>query len=104
MLYEVITTTLFAPLAKHGLGVRSTSSRDLAILGSPSGGHGLFTPGPSLDDLGDLDVWRRIVWLDVLGKALAERGQKVRLAVGLADMDDRALAAAREAKISVGVV
>jgi len=97
-----LSTTLFAPLAKHGLGVRSTSSRDLAILGSPSGGHGLFTPGPSLDDLGDLDVWRRIVWLDVLGKALAERGQKVRLAVGLADMDDRALAAAREAKISVG--
>jgi len=93
-----LSTTLFAPQARHGLGVRSVASERTEILGSPATGHALFTPGPSLDDLGDLDVWRRIVWLDVLGRALAERGQKVRLAVGLADMDDRALAAAREVK------
>lgn len=93
-----LSTTLFAPPCRQGLCVRSVASECLEFLGSPAGGHGLFTPGPSLDDLGDLDVWRRIVWLDVLGRTLSERGEKVRLAVGLADMDDRALAAAREAK------
>jgi len=96
-----LSTTLFAPPARHGLGVRSVATGCLEILGSPSGGHALFTPGPSLDELGDLEVWRRIVWLDVLAKALADRGQNVRLAVGLADMDDRALAAAREAKVGL---
>jgi cysteinyl-tRNA synthetase len=96
-----LSTTLFSPLARHGLGVRSVATGCLECLGSPAGGHALFTPGPSLDDLGDLDVWRRVVWLDVLAKALIERGQNVRLAVGLADMDDRALAAAREAKVGL---
>lgn len=97
-----LSTTLFAPPARHGLGVRSVATGCLEILGCPAGGHALFTPGPSLDALGDLDVWRRIVWLDVLARALAERGQTVRMAVGLADMDDRALAAAREAKVAAG--
>lgn len=96
-----LSTTLFSPLARHGLGVRSVAAGCLECLGSPAGRHALFTPGPSLDDLGDLDVWRRVVWLDVLAKALIERGQNVRLAVGLADMDDRALAAAREAKVGL---
>lgn len=97
-----LSTTLFAPPARHGLGVRSVASECLEILVSPAGGHALFTPGPSLDELGDLEVWRRIVWLDVLTRALAERGQPARMAVGLADMDDRALAAAREAKVPAG--
>ena len=96
-----LSTTLFSPLARHGLGVRSVATGCLECLGSPAGGHALFTPGPSLDALGDLDVWRRVVWLDVLAKALIDRGQSVRLAVGLADMDDRALAAAREAKVGL---
>lgn len=93
-----LSTTLFAPPAKHGIAVRSVATGNAEYLGTPAGGHALFTPGPSLDELGDLETWRRIVLLDVLGRALSERGQNVRLAVGLADMDDRALAAAREAK------
>ncbi|NCU20019.1 cysteine synthase, partial [Candidatus Falkowbacteria bacterium] len=93
-----LSTSLFAPPAKHGLGVRSVSTGAVEILDSPAGGHALFTPGPSLDDLGELDAWRRMVWMDVLGRALSARGLAARLAVGLADMDDRALAAAREVK------
>jgi cysteinyl-tRNA synthetase len=93
-----LSTTLFAPPARQGLGVRSVASECLEILGSPPGGHALFTPGPSLDRLGDLDVWRRVVWLDVLGRALAERGQPARMAVGLADMDARARPAAGAAR------
>jgi len=95
-----LSTTLFAPPARQGLGVRNVATGCLEILASPAGGHALFTPGPSLDALGDLDVWRRIVWLDVLGRALAERGQPARVAVGLADMDDRALACARQSGLS----
>jgi len=97
-----LSTTLFSPQDRHGLGVRSVATGCLECLGSPAGGHALFTPGPSLDELGELDAWRRIVWLDVLGKALAERGGSVRMAVGLADMDDRALAAARQVKAGLG--
>ncbi|MBU4525781.1 MAG: cysteine synthase [Desulfomicrobium sp.] len=93
-----LSTTLFSPQDRHGLGVRSVATGCLECLGTPAGGHALFTPGPSLDDLGELDAWRRVVWLDVLGKALKERGESVRMAVGLADMDDRALAAARQVK------
>lgn len=96
-----LSTSLFAPPARHGLGVRSVATGRREVLGAVTGGHALFTPGPRLDDLGELDAWRRIVWLDVLAKALVERGERPRLAVGLADMDDRALAAAREAKVGL---
>ncbi|NLV97309.1 MAG: cysteine synthase [Desulfovibrionales bacterium] len=94
-----LSTTLFAPQISHGLGIQSVATGKREVLSPTSGGHGLFTPGPSLDALGDLDAWRRIVWLDVLSRALAERGDTSSLAIGLADMDDRALAAARKANI-----
>lgn len=95
-----LSTSLFAPPARQGLAVHSVDTGRLKFLGSPVGGHALFTPGPSLDDIGELDAWRRIVLLDVLGRALVERGQNARLAVGVADMDDRALAGARKARLS----
>lgn len=93
-----LSTALFAPPARHGLGMHSVESGQTEILSTPAEGHALFTPGPSLDDLDDLEAWRRIVWMDVLGRTLSERGQRVCMGVGLADMDDRALAAAREAR------
>lgn len=96
-----LSTTLFSPPARQGLGVRSVATGRVEVLQGAAGGQALFTPGPSLDSLEDLEAWRRIVWLDVLAKALESRGEKVQLAVGLADMDDRALATAREAKMSL---
>lgn len=95
-----LSTTLFAPPARQGLAVHSTDTGAVEFLGSPSGGHALFTPGPSLDDIGELDVWRRIVLMDVLGRALSGEGPSARMAVGVADMDDRALAGARDAGLS----
>ncbi|MDD3312469.1 cysteine synthase, partial [Pseudodesulfovibrio sp.] len=59
-------------------------------------GLGLYTMGPSLDNVDGLDAWRRVVILDVLTRHLAARGVDVRAAVGLTDMDDRTLAGARE--------
>lgn len=95
-----LSTTLFAPPTRYGLAVHNVASGQLEVVSKETGAHGLFTPGPSLDAVGELDAWRRIVWLDVLAKALHERGQAVRCAVGLADMDDRALAAARDMGLS----
>ena len=63
-------------------------------------GLGLYAMGPSLDNVDGLDAWRRVVILDVLSRHLAARGVDVAAAVGLTDMDDRTLAAAREGNVS----
>lgn len=68
--------------------VRPFSSRDVNVL---------YTPGPSLDRTGDLEFWRRLLHLDVLARYLGREGFTAQTAVGLADFDDRAVAAARSA-------
>ena len=60
-------------------------------------GLGAYTMGPSLDNPDGLDSWRRLALLDVFVRHLAGRGVKVAGVAGLTDMDDRTLAAAREA-------
>jgi cysteinyl-tRNA synthetase len=57
---------------------------------------GLFVPGPSPDSPGDPEVWRRLVFADVLAKYLASKNVDARCCVGVADLDDRALERARE--------
>ncbi len=64
------------------------------------GGLGIYAMGPSLDNVDGLDAWRRVLILDVLSRHLALRGVEVSAAVGLTDMDDRTLAAARAANVS----
>ncbi len=93
-----LSTTLFTPKRGQGLSLRSVGSDEPRYLEPGSHGLGLFTPGPPLDDLGDLDAWRRIALLDVLAGHLERTGIPQRLVVGLADMDDRALSARRDAK------
>ncbi len=58
-------------------------------------GLGVYTMGPSLDNPDGLDAWRRMIMLDVFTRHLATRGVETSGVVGLTDMDDRALAAAR---------
>ncbi|MBG0790877.1 MAG: cysteine synthase [Desulfovibrionaceae bacterium] len=59
-------------------------------------GLGAYTMGPSLDNPDGLDAWRRVALLDVFARYMAARGTAVDAAVGLTDMDDRTLSAARE--------
>jgi len=59
-------------------------------------GLGVYTMGPSLDNPDGLDAWRRVVLLDVFARHMTARGTAVDAAVGLTDMDDRTLTAARE--------
>ena len=91
-----LSTPLFAARAERGLRVFNLAAGAGTGL-EATGELGLYTVGPSLDDPGELSAWRRLVLLDVLGRRLAARGARVRIAAGLADMDDRTLVAARKA-------
>jgi len=92
-----LSTTLFAVPEKKGVGLSSLTATEPVYLDPAGAAPGLFTFGPPLDATGDLDAWRRIVTLDVLARSLARGGGRPALAVGLADLDDRCLAAARAA-------
>lgn len=92
-----LSTTLFTPKTRQGVALRSVD-KDAPVVPTPGAkGMGLFTPGPSLDALDDVEAWRRIVLLDVLARYFERRETPVHLSVGVADMDDRAVAAARAA-------
>jgi len=94
-----LSTTLFAPKAQEGLKLLSLATGAKVHLDATAPLN-IYTIGPSLDEPDDPDAWRRLVLSDVLARHLAARGSKVRLAVGLTDLDDRTLAAAREAGLS----
>lgn len=89
-----LSTTLFAPPAEQGPRLRTATGGDVP-LSAAGGGAALYTVGPSLDRWDDPEFWRRLVLLDVLARSLGCDGGQVRIAAGLADMDDRTLAAAR---------
>jgi len=91
-----LSTHLYRQQAGSGVTIfdmASGSDKTLNI----SSGLSAYTMGPSLDNPDGLDSWRRLVLLDVLTRHLASRGVEINAAVGLADMDDRTLAAARDA-------
>ncbi|MBI4807143.1 MAG: cysteine synthase [Desulfovibrio sp.] len=93
-----LSTELFATPETKGVRLRSIADgKQVHLLPGPAG---LYTLGPSLDATGDAESWRRIVLLDVLARHARSRGLDAQVAAGLADMDDRALAAARTAKLS----
>ena len=53
----------------------------------------VYTPGPSMDAVSGVEFWRRAVLLDVLARHVRASGQEALAVAGLADMDDRTLAA-----------
>lgn len=94
-----LSTHLYKQQVGSGVTVFDMASGKEKILNG-SGGFGLYTMGPSLDNPEGIDSWRRLMLLDVLTRHLAARGMDVESAVGLTDMDDRTLAAAREGDVS----
>ncbi len=94
-----LSTELFATADKRGVGLKDVETRKV-VHPAPGTGLGLYTLGPGLDQPGDVECWRRIVLLDVLARYQKARDVGVTLGVGLADMDDRALAAARADGVS----
>ncbi|GFK94290.1 Cysteine synthase [Fundidesulfovibrio magnetotacticus] len=94
-----LSTTLFAPPQAQGARLKDIATGKPVHLSS--GPAGLYTPGPSLDAPAGAEAWRRAVTLDVLARSVRASGGEALLAVGMADMDDRALAAARAACASL---
>jgi cysteinyl-tRNA synthetase len=92
-----LSTSLFAVPEKKGVALESVAAAEPVYLDPAGAASGLFTFGPTLAAPGDLDAWRRIVTLDLLARRLIRDGGRPILAVGLADMDDRCLEAARAA-------
>jgi cystathionine beta-synthase len=91
-----LSTPLFAPKTLDGLRLLNLATGGKAHLDA-TGRLNIYAIGPSLDTPDDPDAWRRLVLADVLARHLKARGADVRLAVGLADLDDRTLASARAA-------
>ncbi|WP_022660740.1 cysteine synthase [Paucidesulfovibrio longus] len=89
-----LSTPLFSLAAAKGLKLRNAATGTGVTIGT-SGTRGLYAVGPSMDRPDDAGAWRRAVLLDVLARALEERGAAVSAAIGLTDMDDRTLEAAR---------
>ncbi|MDR3640608.1 MAG: cysteine synthase [Humidesulfovibrio sp.] len=94
-----LSTPLFAPKTQDGLKLMNLATGSKVHMDG-AGGLNIYTIGPSLDTPDDPDAWRRLVLSDVLARHLNARGVKARLAVGLTDLDDRTLSAAREAGLS----
>ncbi|OIO04345.1 MAG: cysteine synthase [Desulfovibrionaceae bacterium CG1_02_65_16] len=94
-----LSTPLFASKNQDGLKLFNLATGCKVHLDA-EGEVNICTIGPSLDEPDDPDAWRRLALSDVLARHLIARGAKARLAVALADMDDRILAAARAAGLS----
>ncbi len=95
-----LSTTLFATPEKKGVGLPRVAGGERVYLDPAAGPHGLFAMGPPLTAPGEVDAWRRIVFLDVLARHLDRAGARVTAAVGLADLEDKALSAATAAGLS----
>ena len=90
-----LSTSLFATKLKSGLKLFNVKSKEPEYLDLQSPPLCLFAPGPSPERPGELEAWRRIVFLDVLSRYLGQKGISHAACVGLADMDDQALKQAR---------
>ena len=88
-----LSTTLFAREDEQGVRLAGDGGCEVRL----GAGGALYTVGPSLDNWDVPEFWRRLVILDVLARRLEMSGAEVNIAAGLADLDDRAMAAARAA-------
>ncbi|MFP4169131.1 MAG: cysteine synthase [Desulfonatronovibrionaceae bacterium] len=95
-----LSTSLFVEPSRQGAALWDIASRKKVYLESESGGAGLFSFGPSLDNIGCPEVWRRVVLVDVLKRYLDKKGLKPAAVVGVADFDDRTLEAGRSRGLS----
>lgn len=90
-----LSTPLFVPLSRQGIALYSYHSRKQEYLDLKQQPVSLFTPGPGPENPGDAEVWRRLVFADVLVRYLRSKSVDCQARAGVADFDDQALAIAR---------
>jgi cysteinyl-tRNA synthetase len=90
-----LSTSLFVEPSRQGVALWDIASRKKVYLESESREAGLFSFGPSLDNIGCPEAWRRIIFLDVLKRYLDQKGLRPAAVLGMADFDDRTLQAGR---------
>ena len=95
-----LSTTLFTPPAKKGIGLLDTRTQSLVYPAASTKTVGMFTFGPSLERVSELEPWRRVILLDVVRRYMAAKGARARAVVGIADYDDRTVLGARESRVS----
>ncbi len=95
-----LSTTLFTPPEKQGIGLLDTRTQTLVYPAGTASTLGLFTFGPTLERVSELEPWRRVVLLDVIRRYMIFKGASVRTVIGVADYDDRTVLGARGAGVS----
>jgi cysteinyl-tRNA synthetase len=97
-----LSTTLFVPREKTTLkfyNVLSRSKEDFLSLKPRQ--VGMYSCGPALYGRKQVATFRHLVVADLLKRYLRHRGFEVRQVMNLVDLDDRTIAAAREAKRAI---
>jgi cysteinyl-tRNA synthetase len=95
-----LSTSLFLPPKKRGIFIYNIKTREKDIL-CWDDKLSLYTFGPSAERPDDLEVWRRIVLLDVIGGYLKYKGASYQTIVGVADLDDQAICQAEQKSMSL---
>ncbi len=95
-----LSTPLFLHPKKQGIFVYNikTKEKDLLCLDDKLS---LYTFGPSAEAIDDLEVWRRIILLDVLGGYLKYKGADFNINIGVPDLDDQAVCCAQQMEMSL---
>ena len=96
-----LSTPLFRVPEKDGIRLFDLKARKKISLQSTAGRPALFTIGPRTNFLDDPDFWRRAVFLDVINRYLAHRGDEPKPVVAVADFDDRTLETVRAGSIGL---
>ena len=89
-----LSTSLFVPPAEQGMSVFNLQTKQLQRLDLRAKSVSFFAPGPAPDAPADAGAWRRLTFLDLLARYVQSKDVAARAMVGVADMDDQALAQA----------
>ncbi|ACV68121.1 cysteine synthase [Desulfohalobium retbaense] len=83
-----LSTPVFDPPAKQGMRLLDLQSGEKRHIFVQKNALGVFTPGPGPEELEQPELWRRLVWADILVRYLRHKDFEVHGVVGLADWDE----------------
>ncbi len=95
-----LSTSLFVSPSIQGLSLYNIKSREQEVIRLQNANMSIFTPGPSADDPGELEAWRRMTFMDVLTRYLENKNACCSSFVGIADLDDQSLNMAQDQSLS----